>query len=559
MLFSKQTPAAGGTAFAQFDAAWCYDGNGYILNDTGTSLDVRIGASGSVQTLASGATLPIKLVFSMAELYVRRTDQGTTQVTVEAQVGTGSAGGGGSTADMAVIAAASTATHNASEIAHGVSVSANAGSVPSSPNELTLATTSNLSGDREFISLRNATRIRSGGRVVSIRSNNIIIAATAVGFRVKFWRKVGSVYNLVGRSEDLKKKALAIGSGQRVRTISIDTPIVVEEGDYVSMYVSGANPSAVASSGFRIVYVAGEAPDGTDWATGVTTIQNFTLSVEVNTECPHLAFIGNSITAGHPSNYSMLEGTVTDGVNFPALVADTLAARWQNLGIGGQTTSQIAARFAQYVVAAKPKYCVIEGGSNDLVRGISAAVALENYRNMLRQCRGAGIVPVLLKQTPWTNGTEARSTTDAGEADGTTVVCSTLTGSATANYYKHWWVTVGVETRQVTGSAAGVLTVSPAFSAQVATATAFVVTAMTERDARWESIAALAASFPGTILIDLDTDLGENNTSGPAGNMWDIATTYNADGVHPNAAGYTAMAAVIVREIRKQWRTPVFA
>ena len=103
MLFSVQTPAAGGTAFAQFAAAWCYDGNGYILNDTGTSLDVRIGASGSVQTLAAGGTLPIKLVHSMAELYVRRTDQSTTQVTVEAQVGTGSAGGGTS-AEVGVIA-----------------------------------------------------------------------------------------------------------------------------------------------------------------------------------------------------------------------------------------------------------------------------------------------------------------------------------------------------------------------------------------------------------------------------------------------------------------------
>lgn len=118
MLFSKQTPAAGGTAFAQFDAAWCYDGNGYILNETGTSLDVRIGATGSVITLAAGGTLQIKLVYSMAELYVRRTDQSTTQVTVEAQVGTGSAGGGGSTADMAVIAAASTAAHNDDAAAH---------------------------------------------------------------------------------------------------------------------------------------------------------------------------------------------------------------------------------------------------------------------------------------------------------------------------------------------------------------------------------------------------------------------------------------------------------
>ena len=127
MLFSVQTPAAGGTAFAQFAAAWCYDGNGYILNDTGTSLDVRIGASGSVQTLAAGGTLPIKLVHSMAELYVRRTDQSTTQVTVEAQVGTGSAGGGTS-AEVGVIAgtaaAASTAAHDADPAAHGAQIAA---------------------------------------------------------------------------------------------------------------------------------------------------------------------------------------------------------------------------------------------------------------------------------------------------------------------------------------------------------------------------------------------------------------------------------------------------
>ena len=97
MLFSKQTPADGGDAFAQFDAAWCYNGNGYIFNDTGTSLDVRIGDSGSVQTVAAGKTLPIALVFSMAELYVRRTDQSPTQVTVEATVGlnAGAADGGG--------------------------------------------------------------------------------------------------------------------------------------------------------------------------------------------------------------------------------------------------------------------------------------------------------------------------------------------------------------------------------------------------------------------------------------------------------------------------------
>ena len=86
-----------------------------------TSLDVRLGATGSVITLAASALLPIKLVHPMAELYDRRTDQSTTQVTVEAQVGTGSAGGGTS-AEVGVIAAATaavaTAAHNADAGAH---------------------------------------------------------------------------------------------------------------------------------------------------------------------------------------------------------------------------------------------------------------------------------------------------------------------------------------------------------------------------------------------------------------------------------------------------------
>lgn len=160
MLFSKQTPAAGGEAFAQFDAAWAYDGNGYILNDTGTSLDVRIGASGSVQTLAAGGTLPIKLVYSLAELYVRRTDQSTTQVTVEAQVGTGSAGGGTTPVQAGAIAAqaaaAAVAGHDASNNAHALSL------------VRSLATAS-FRDDFRFAETVGATRsIAGGGRMRQI-------------------------------------------------------------------------------------------------------------------------------------------------------------------------------------------------------------------------------------------------------------------------------------------------------------------------------------------------------------------------------------------------------
>lgn len=87
MLISVQTPAAGGTAYAQFAAQWCQNGNGYLLNDTGTSLDVKIGSAASPITVANGKGIPFKLVYNCNELFVRRTDQATAQVTVEAQVG----------------------------------------------------------------------------------------------------------------------------------------------------------------------------------------------------------------------------------------------------------------------------------------------------------------------------------------------------------------------------------------------------------------------------------------------------------------------------------------
>ena len=105
MLISVQTPAAGGTAYAQFAAQWCQNGNGYLLNDTGTSLDVKIGASASPIAVANGKGIPFKLVYNCNELFVRRTDQATTQVTVEAQVGITvvppDGGGGGTSGPVA--------------------------------------------------------------------------------------------------------------------------------------------------------------------------------------------------------------------------------------------------------------------------------------------------------------------------------------------------------------------------------------------------------------------------------------------------------------------------
>lgn len=67
-------------------------------------------------------------------------------------------------------------------------------------------------------------------------------------------------------------------------------------------------------------------------------------------------------------------------------------------------------------------------------------------------------------------------------------------------------------------------------------------------------LAALVATYEGAICIDFDSTLGQFDPTGDAGNLWDIKAAYDADGVHPNLAGYTAMAVKIDTEIKKLYK-----
>jgi hypothetical protein len=55
----------------------------------------------------------------------------------------------------------------------------------------------------------------------------------------------------------------------------------------------------------------------------------------------------------------------------------------------------------------------------------------------------------------------------------------------------------------------------------------------------------LTASYPSAVWVDVDSAIGQFRVGGDAGNLWDIKTIYNGDGVHLNAAGYLKVAEVI--------------
>jgi hypothetical protein len=80
-------------------------------------------------------------------------------------------------------------------------------------------------------------------------------------------------------------------------------------------------------------------------------------------------------------------------------------------------------------------------------------------------------------------------------------------------------------------------------------------TQMQTRDDWNASLVTLFNSYskPNWIIIDFDSDLGQFRAGGDAGNLWDIKTAYNQDGVHYTEAGYTKISQVVLTAIGNKY------
>lgn len=66
-----------------------------------------------------------------------------------------------------------------------------------------------------------------------------------------------------------------------------------------------------------------------------------------------------------------------------------------NMGINGDTTSGMLARFNSDVVSHKPNYVLITGGTNDFISGSSCEIPQNNYMAMIHQAYHHGIIPII--------------------------------------------------------------------------------------------------------------------------------------------------------------------
>lgn len=336
---------------------------------------------------------------------------------------------------------------------------------------------------RSFINKSNLLKIRQSDYI-----NKIAIALQSTnGYSDLFfdvWRKDGSTYDRIHHV------GLMPISSDGINYITLVTPILVNEGDFVGIsgisLVNGGtlfSTTAIGSLAYN-----NTIPNGTDYDWSLQSELSLTFPLIVYSKAPLVVGIGDSIMAGHPYHYSFIENSEITNISTQILYQlKNIDSKYiyQNMGIGSQNTTSIKNRFINDVVDLKPKIAIINGGVNDLAGGITKATFISNWTSMLEYCKIAGIIPVVCKIIPWTNGTN---------------------------------------------------------------------TQMQSRDNWMVDLKALVDTYNGSVYVDFDAAIGKNRANGDDGNLWDIKTEYNADGVHLNQLGYAKMAEIIDLEIKKKYR-----
>ena len=339
--------------------------------------------------------------------------------------------------------------------------------------------------DRTVLISNHNSRIRQDGYIEKFSMYFASKPSQITAFYFQIWRKAGLIWNQVYSEDEYSK--VSAGS---INTITLNTPALVQEGDYVAIRwtMNGSDPGNFANT-----VAGGSVPPATytidnsvpstmgfDFTTGTQSTAYPPINVYM--QAPMFVTIGDSIISGLPAHNSYADPYFDYNDKESTIgyqLAQSLSWSYQNMGISGQTVSQIDSRFASDVVGLKPKFAVIEGGINDAMNASppSTASMVANWTDMLNQATANNITPVMLKIFPcrWSGCTN---------------------------------------------------------------------TVMQTVDQYNAALVSLVASYPNAVLVDATQALGEYRASGPAGNLWDSRVEYS-QGVHFTYMGYSVISKVI--------------
>jgi lysophospholipase L1-like esterase len=269
----------------------------------------------------------------------------------------------------------------------------------------------------EGISLYQHTRLRQNGTITKLQFYNHSVAGMT-SIIVSVWRKLGVNSNVyrIATSEDMK----AVLTPATVNTVTLVTPLTgCREGDYLS--IKAVHPTGMASFAKRIDLTGGqlyslvnpsESTNPTNWE-GTTLGTDTVLPIKAYMQAPHIVVIGDSLAAGGSNHKSFADTTIS----LPYIVDRREASLayilsqmipglvYQNMGRGGETSTQIVARFTNDCINLKPKYAYICMGANDQGALITPATTLANVDTVIAACVANSINIIWLLLFPNSNKT----------------------------------------------------------------------------------------------------------------------------------------------------------
>src|ERR1700723_3125440 len=341
-------------------------------------------------------------------------------------------------------------------------------------------------------------RVRQNGTITQVQACTPTGGLTGVtGYYVKIWRLVGTTYNLVGTTANLVSSLIA---GQCTTIPLGASPITgVLEGDYTggreefssasqqTLFATTISNTTVGGNFGSIVYsVLNATPTttGYNWA-GQTATNGVAVLNEVYMAAPVFVAIGDSIISGFGFGNSQTMSYI-DNYQLPDFknedssfpIGQAFNYTFQNMGIGGQQMPAIVGRFAADFTNLSPQFGFAEGGVNDLIGGRTVLQIEANWTTLLT---AAGTTPLIVEGIqPFAN-----------------YASSTPTMQSNRNAINAW-----LQTQVGPGN-----------------------------------------TFPTAIFLNLDPVIGQYASADAAGNLDALQTQYDSgDGLHPNIAGYAAIA-----------------
>jgi lysophospholipase L1-like esterase len=341
-------------------------------------------------------------------------------------------------------------------------------------------------GSLEVLSWANHYRVRQTDTLKKIKFY-LRDVTNLSGFYIKVWRrKDGNLYDLVGTSNNLVEYLVADSFNE----ILLSSEISVEVGDYIGYRIetSGSSDYQFFTKSVptgNSYYVEDSIPSETDFSWEEQSVgSELLLPIEVFSLPPKIAFIGDSITAGRPASYSFAETAVDPEIDieytFPYKVSEVLQWKYQNMGIGNQTSTNIKSRFNSDIIALNSKVVVLLCGINDIFDGSGDYSA------------------------------------------------ETATFTSNINYMMS-----GIQQK---------VNIVKGYVIKILPCTDLTDSQSVVRDDWNDLIDSVSGSYDKIEVVDLSSVLGVYREGGAEGNLWDIQSQYDYDGTHLLEAGNTAIS-----------------